>query len=326
MLLIGSSALEHHGLDIGRQPGDVDYICTFEQFQSWTRLNRDQIKRCVPLSGTKFHVLTVDGMNHEFEIAWEGTAARQLLDLYSGEDVPSIDWLYALKMSHRYLKNSVHFLKTMRDIQFLRTLISEDAQLIVESDWFKQRELETYTYKHPKLDVSKDEFFTGDGLEYVYDHDSIHLTVALDNEVVWGQPCPDGIKGCLVAHGKRVFKPAYTNYMKDGSEVMTSQEKFMSVSETVRLNGVYEETCVLALERSQIPHGLDKAGGPTARWSFEMALMKVCTSITSGWFREFAWENYDKVLELYSKMGEDDYVNRFKKNQCLLKPYSKGTM
>jgi hypothetical protein len=26
-----------------------------------------------------------------------------------------------------------------------------------------------------------------------------------------------------------------------------------------------------------------------------MALMKVCTSITSGWFRAFAWEHYDLV-------------------------------
>jgi hypothetical protein len=35
--------------------------------------------------------------------------------------------------------------------------------------------------------------------------------------------------------------------------------------------------------------------------------MKVCTSITSGWFREFAWENYDNVLDLYN----DKYVEIF---------------
>ncbi len=71
-----------------------------------------------------------------------------------------------------------------------------------------------------------------------------------------------------------------------------------------RLYGVLEEAYVLALERSQIPF----AGKVTPRQSFDIAIEKVCTSITSGWFREFAWENYDKVVELY----RDDYVEKFK--------------
>lgn len=306
MLLIGSMALRNQGFDIGRSAGDVDYICTFDQFQKWTRENKQIIRRCVPLSDTKFHVLSHSGMNYEFEIAWEGTAARQLLDIYEGHGEASADWCYALKMSHRYLKDSVHFLKTMRDIQFLRTVISDDAHLIIESEWFKQRERETYTYSHPKLDVSKEQFFTGDGVQYVYDHDSIHLTVAIR----WHFDTLD-----------HKPQPAYTLYMKDGSEVMTNKNKFFSVDEYVRILGVYEETCVLALERSQIPHGLDKVDGPTTRWSFEKALMKVCTSITSGWFREYAWENYDKVIDLYNELGENDYIERFKDNQRYLKPY-----
>lgn len=311
MLLIGSMALRNQGFDIGRPAGDVDYICTFEQFKRWARDNHSIVKRCVPLSDTKYHVVSHSGMNYEFEIAWEGTAAHQLLDIYEGHGEASADWCYALKMSHRYLKNSVHFLKTMRDIQFLRTVISDNDQAIIESDWFKQREAETYVYKHPKLDVSSKEFFNGDGVQYVYDHDSIHETVALLG-------VDFGDYEYLMAHHPL---PAYKHYMKDGSEVMTSKEKFMSVPEHIRTYGVYEESCVLALERSQIPHGLGKVDGPTPRWSFEMALMKVCTSITSGWFREYAWENYDKVLDLYNEMGETDYTERFNDNQHLLKQY-----
>lgn len=287
MLLIGSFALEKQNVKLGRYPGDVDYICTLEQFQSWVKGNKESIKKCVPLSDTKFHVVRDSGMNYEFEIAWEGTAARQLLDIYCGEGVASVDWCYALKMSHRYLKNSVHFLKTMRDIQFLRNLISEDAQLIIESEWFKQREAETYTYKHPKLDVSKDEFFTGDGVQYVYDHDEIHKVVAI---------------ACT---------PAYTKYMQDGEQVMTSREKFFEIDQQTRLLGGLEESMVLALERSQIPHG-DKEDGPSARWSFEMALMKVCSSITSGYFREFCWEHYNDIMKMYEELGETWYVDRFK--------------
>lgn len=59
---------------------------------------------------------------------------------------------------------------------------------------------------------------------------------------------------------------------------------------------------VLALERSQIPF---KNMAP--KTSFLIALEKVCTSITSGWFREYAWENYDKVVSLY----DPNYVKMF---------------
>jgi len=48
----------------------------------------------------------------------------------------------------------------------------------------------------------------------------------------------------------------------------------------------------------------------------------VCTSITSGWFREYAWENYDRVLDLYNSLGDDYYIRRFVESQHLLKPYT----
>jgi len=340
MLLIGSRALVANNPELEgvRRTVDWDFICTIEQFTAWHKANKDKLQFAVPTQGGKYyHARDKDGMNYEFELAWEGTSALKLLEVYEAtakdhETRPAInDDLLLIKLSHRYKRNSPHFLKTMSDIKFLREKLGEYwlrvwfEQNAANVELLKLREKESYDYAHPKLNVSSKDFFNGDGVNYVYDHDSIHLAVALDSYVEWGQPCPDGRVGCLVAHGKRIFSPAYTKYMKDGSEVMTSKEKFMSVDEKVRLYGVYEESCVLALERSQIPHGLGKEGGPSARWSFEMALMKVCTSITSGWFREYAWENYQKVLDLYNELGENDYIERFNKNQHLLKPYTGET-
>lgn len=305
MLIIGSQAMQYWGLlPEGVEPRDTDVICTFEEFQRESaRIKEEEgIIRCVPLSDKKFHIRNQAGWNYEFEIAWPGSSGADLLEIFRCpvEYAPP-HVLYALKMSHRYLKDSPHFLKTMRDIQVLRKELTDDQMKVTEGSWFDKREAETYVYKHPKLDVSKGEFFNGDGVNYIYDHDSIHETVALLADDYGDTP-----------------RPAYTYYMKDGAQVMTSKEKFFALPEQIRLYGVYEESCVLALERSQIPHDFK----PSPRYSFELALMKVCTSITSGWFREYAWENYDKVLDLYNELGEDDYVQRFKRNQHLLKPFS----
>lgn len=83
---------------------------------------------------------------------------------------------------------------------------------------------------------------------------------------------------------------------------MTSRQKFESLPRRVRLNGVLEESYVLALERAIIPHDVDPEK------AFLMALSKVCTSITSGWFREFAWENYHAVRRLY----DPTFVDKFR--------------
>lgn len=296
MLIIGSQAMIFHKLT-DRKARDTDLIATYSELQSLIRAIKEDkgIVISRPLSENKWHIRDKSGWDTEVEIAWKGSSGDVLLQLEGvvegTEAMASKEALLALKMSHRYLRNSPHFLKTMRDIQSLRT---QGVQMTAELEnlWLPQREAETYVYNHPKLNVDKQTFFD-DSVGYVYDHDSLHETVALRE------------------------KPAYTMYMQDGAQVMTDREKFFSVSEETRLHGVYEESCVLALERSQIPFNFE----PDARRSFEMALMKVCTSITSGWFREFAYNSYDKVLDLYNQLGENDYIERFKRNAHLLKPF-----
>ena len=322
MLLIGSRALVANNPELAntRKCVDWDFICTIEQFKEWHKANKENLQFAIPTQqGKYYHARDKDGMNYEFELAWEGTSAAMILDWYGQGDKTAFNYdLLMIKESHKYKRNSPHFLKTMADIKFLREKIHgkvQDSWAKEEREFFNLRESESYTYAHPKLNVSSKDFFNGDGVNYVYDHDSIHLTVALTVDADY-ENTPSDQHLPLMAN-----TPAYTYYMKDGSEVMTSKELFFKVPEETRLYGVYEESCVLALERSQIPHGLGKEGGPTPRWSFEMALMKVCTSITSGWFREYAWENHDKVMALYNELGEDDYIERFKRNGALLRPY-----
>lgn len=297
IVLVGSQALKHY-VSPGRPPADWDLITTFDGLQLVTsRLRQYGRVDSIPLSENKTVLRCYDGPYRgmvEVEIAWPETAAEKLLSLVPNRyvmfadlqvNLPSLDQLYTIKMSHRYLKNSPHFRKTRDDIMTLRKLGCN----IFDEQWLKHREDETYVYKHPKLNVMKKDFFKGDGVEYVYDHDDIHRVVAH----YMTNPAP-GIAGPL---------PAYELYKEPGQEVKCSKSLFFSLSEDVRLNGVLEEAQVLALERSQIPF----RGKVSPRRSFDIALMKVCTSITSGWFREYAWENFHKVEEMY----EVDYVDRF---------------
>lgn len=303
MLIIGSQAAIFHKL-IDRKANDTDIIGTFDELQRLIRAVKvDQgISVSQPLDADHWHIRTKSGWNIEFEIAWPGSCAERLLIIEEAEEYKeafaSPEALLTLKLSHRFKKNSPHFLKTMQDIRAFR----DKGVVIVYEEyeaWLKWREEETYTYKHPNLNVKKEDFFNGDDVPYKYDHDSIHETVAT-----------------LVVPGGR-YAPAYTFYMKDGSEVMTDKEKFFELPEYIRLLGVYEESAVLALERSLIPFNFE----PDPNKMFLYALEKVCTSITSGWFREWAWENHQGVVALHDAIGHDWLVRSFKENQNLLRPF-----
>lgn len=282
MLLIGSQALRQRAPNaFDRECVDWDYICTIEEFDEFveTQKRLGVLTAVYPMSGSSMVAKTTSAI-HEFSIAWPGTTNEELLNAYCNDSsgVASLNVLLLLKMSHRYRKDSPHFLKTMRDIHLLRKLgatIPDGLKGVL-----KRREAETYTYAHPNLMQAKGQFFDA-SVKYTYDHDSIHEAVAV---------------------GER---PAYTHFQKDGAEVYTSKQKFFALSLDVRLNAGLEESYVLAIERSLVPH----PGIKTPKEAFTFALGKVCTSITSGWFREFCWENYDAIMERYS----DDYYNVFLK-------------
>jgi len=289
LVVIGSRAMLRHASQLAatRKPRDIDYIAPWSAVDNVVKNLGYPIEY---LHGGKKIVTKADhGAIYEFEIAWPDSLAAELYQ-YVLDDPESIcdggllvyaslDVQYTLKMSHRFLRNSPHFLKTMSDTKILRDLGAKIPENLV--DWYKARTAETYDYAHPSLSQSKKDFFAGDGVPYVYDHDSIHQVVKVRHQ------------------------PAYEYFKVPGEDVKCSRELFDACIYDIRLSAVYEESCVLALERSQIPFPHVHADD-----SFAMALMKVCTSITSGWFREFAWENYDAVMGMYAHMP--NYSEMFK--------------
>jgi hypothetical protein len=261
-----------------RKPVDFDFVCTQEDYQSWIEKNLHKVNptKVYPEGSNK--VIVEGSTNLEFEIVKPGASSELLQKLVENNTdsletpfgwVPTFDMLFTIKTSHRYLKNSPHFWKTLTDWHTMRMM---GAVVRLEYEAFlKLRESETYTYAHPKLNVTKDNFFKNDNVQYVWDHDDIHKSVALYE------------------------RPAYTYYLKDGEQVLCDKSKFFSISQDLRLAGVIEEAAVLAIERSLVPH----PGVWTPEYAWKFALAKVCSSITSGWFRQFAYEQAPQVLKLY---------------------------
>lgn len=292
MLVVGSQALAERGLlQVGRRVNDLDLITTKEEASA---ILRSYSEKGYKPETTKFgfyiktgkEIIEVDTSNSSQELL-------NIVNATSGKHIASLDVLYTLKMSHRYLKDSPHFLKTMHDIKYLRKLGAKVPDNLQE--WFKKREKETYDYQHPKLNVDKEDFFDKAEDFYVYDHDSIHMAVALRDY------------------------PAYLDFKPSNEDVLCSREMFEDCSDQVKLNSVVEEAMVLTLERSLVPNDFK----PDPDKMFKFALTKVCSSITSGWWREYAWEHFEEAMKLFNSLGGGQFiVNSFNNNFSLVKPFS----
>jgi hypothetical protein len=282
MLIIGSVAMKHFGLT-DRKPIDTDVICTYEEYEQLIKDFKPNIIAHYPISGNKFVIKCLDTIT-EVEIAWPGSVAEELLTIVEkhklhkhldyNEYIATPEVQLALKMSHRYLRNNPHFNKTMDDIWALRGnnyVVPECLQ-----EWLKKREKETYDYSLPNLKQSKNNFFNAEDGFYKFDHDSLHLAVAIGD------------------------RPAYMEFKLDEEEVWCSEELWNMCSEETKLNAGFEEAMVLNLERWLVPNDFKVE----PKQGFDIALEKICTSITSGFFREYCWEHYYEIEKMY-----EDYAN-----------------
>lgn len=276
-IIIGSRALPKELRT--REPLDHDYIATPQALESDFLANG---KWDVAYPADENHYILKNhkkGLILDVEIAWPGSTGEGLMTLTKAHPIKPEELVLMLKLSHRF-KASPHFQKTMQDIKWLRyhgVTVPEFYQT-----WLKWRTKETLAYhKHPVLDQKSKEFFT-DNVPYVYVHDTIHLAMARVH-----------------------LHPAYKDFQQDGAEVKVSKDKWLALPEVRKMDSVLEESYVLALERHQIPNNFR----PDPDKSFRIALEKVCTTISSGWWREWAWEHYDDAIRLYNR----DYVKIFQR-------------
>ena len=287
----------------GNLAPDVDFIGSHGSLNAlFQHYSKTQFAPCIgqrPLDDSHL-VYKTNARILEGEIAWPGTSARRIQEwceckldrtwspfgfVYMAPDVV----LFTLKLSHRF-RDSIHFDKTRKDILEFRSRGYSEDNLSPELKEILALRIAELPDTKVNLRVSRDEFFSDDGVDYVYEHDLIHESIALD----------------------RV--PAYEMVKSSDSEVFMTRAEFEAAPRSIRINCVLEEAMVLALERCIIPRGkLYTANQMELDSAMDLSLRKICTRITGGYFREFAWENLDVIRTIYAGMGID-YARKMREN------------
>lgn len=286
---------------------DWDVLCSPDEFVKLVgSLDQADIIEMRPIVGSRYFIKTRVG-NYDIHIVKPGKdSSNSILYTRFNERGSSVSdengnvfhacnlfYLFKIKQSHRFIRRG--FSKTMEDYYRILDILEDLGSMTeVQSDgplnvFYQKRFEETLVRadlaaSHINLKQNKDGFFDTKGFSYVYDHDSIHRSVKMTDE------------------------PIYKKMLVPGEEVACSKERFDGLPLEQKRFAVLEESYVIAIERF-----LSRGASKSPKESFLAALEKVCTTLTKGWFRQFAYENYREVVCLY----DDFFWEKFNKDLAL---------
>ena len=155
-----------------------------------------------------------------------------------------------------------------------------------------------YPQGNPKLNKSNMEFFN-DPVEKVYDHDFLHELYAYEDRPMF----------------EKLKRPEQFDL------AWCTKDLWDKLSQTQKLQCVAEETYVIATERFMVPNDWNY---PTKK-AYYYALKKVCTTLTSGWFRDFAIDNFPQIFEMFGA-NKMYLVQAHLESDNTYKRYYKGEM
>jgi len=296
MLVVGSKALNYHFPDLKREVKDIDIIGTKDDIKYLINtLSPENIRETESIT-TLFNIQTPNDFfntkNVEILNADNSEALSEYIKfdtqdgkLGSGLRYASPEVLLSLKKSH--INFPIKFEKHIQDYNFLLDKLKEDKLQRITKINFKETERRVGELKTPSLKKSTMSFFgQSDGyVKYFYIHDDIHR---------------------VMAHYDR---PVYEDMQVDSSSAWCEKDMWNRFSFEKKAKCVLEEAYVISLERKIIPM-LNGCGEIiSSKKAFDWAIMRICTTLCSGWFRQFATDNYTEIIKYYNS----DYVKKFLK-------------
>lgn len=233
-------------------------------------------------------------MKFEIEISQPGSSAEFILNLdefvtlsEQPYNVGSVALLESIKTSHMIYP--YNFLKHMSDLNMLRSELGRKQKYNyapLRCDKLNEliilRRLEHYLRlgvpgSNINLNKMSDDFLENETQLYVdkyIKHDDLHLRVTIDGKA-----------------------PAYDDLRIDKSKAMMSKDLFEKAPYHIKFNCVIEEASVIALERYLLPKR-----ETDSQIAYTKAYIRICTSLTKGWFREFAINAYYLLSEVRSNI------------------------
>lgn len=231
-LLIGSAAFKEHVPNSTRKVRDMDFLTS-----------PDAPPLPKTLNGLKVENFTHKDLENYDWVNPTGTA--------------TLDELYTIKISHMFwvLKNG-SWDKHFNDVLLFQ--YRTDAKFIPELyDVLYPIWEEKHGRKPANLNQQPEDFFNNN-VARIYEHDSIHASVAYYDE------------------------PLFNRILKDGAPVAVDKNKFYALPELDKKRLVFEEVYATALERQVIPanYSAEVSYLEAYRWAF----VKLITSFAKGWF------------------------------------------
>jgi hypothetical protein len=187
-------------------------------------------------------------------------------------NVMSMEGLAIIKRSH--LHRNLSFDKHIT--HYHRHLIPfiSDHPTLQERIQLTQEEFKNW---HPKLNQSVEKFFD-DAVVKIYNHDYLHTLFAYEDE------------------------PLYRKMQRDFSLAWCERDMWEKFTHDQKVKCIAEETMVIATERFIVPSNWEY----NYLRAFHASLTKVCTTLTSGWFRDYAIDHYPDVLALFDRKKFDE--------------------
>ena len=283
MLIVGSQALTRHFNLPERKVRDTDIIGTLQDFELLKKVlnpaevrQKDEIIGLINITPSDLFP-EINTKNVEILLADNSVSLKLYLDYdeaNNGLKYASPEVLFSLKKSHIHFP--VKFQKHILDYCFLYDHFNGDDLLYAITEInFKETEKRLGKLRTPSLNKSTKNFF-GQSEKFFksyFVHDDIHR---------------------MMAHHEH---PLYENMQKDKSSARCEKDMWEKFTFEDKCKCVLEEAMVIALERKIIPMIFGGGDFFTAEEALKWSLMRVCTTLCSGWFRQFATDNYMRIQQ-----------------------------
>lgn len=298
MLLIGSKALNYY---IPKEYIDIDFIASKEEVDHFRKILKPMRVKETEYIISFFDIEKndiFDRDNIEFLLIDNSKALTKYYNLIDNHNFyvkyATKEILYSIKKSH--INFPIKFNKHIIDYKLLYDLYDKDIYEDITILNRKETEVRVGKLKTPKLNKSRTEFFDQSKgfVKSYFVHDDIHR---------------------MVAHQEN---PIYVKLQKKKDSVWCSKDLWNKLPQIEKIQCVLEEGYVIALERIILPFLFDNKKYYSYDKAIEWALMRICTTLCSGYFRDFAVNNYFEIKNNINPIFVQDFLTKVDNKEIMM--------